>query len=508
MISFSSYEKNNKNFNIYFNNNTVISNQNKIAQKNNISNIQNKTAQKNNISNIQNKTAQKNNISNQNKIAQKNNISNQNKIAQKNNISNIQNMTNLTTLINTQQKIANQFHISLDSQILNEPSNDISKNTNSSPSINQSNLIENEKFKSDVNEFFDKIKLRMLEPRLKRIESKLKSIGVNNTNKINEIIKRLSLSQSNEFLNELEKLCDILSSDDLEKKLHPKVVKAIKESTNGLSRNEGIGIKVKPEFETLEDFAIKLLTDSIDALANPNSISQGSKGTCAQTTVERSIAERNPNQYVKIITDLITKGEYIAPNGQRIPLNEGGIKKALSELENRYLTTRIITPSFMEFFYDKNPDKNDYNDFSDRERGSSQRQGSSTDKTASAIYNADYKIIDLGKFDNNTKILILETLLKLSKHPVFLYVDYTNDGILHAVELKNITNNSINISNPWAQVETYTTNGKQIQSGNSPYETPMKDYQDFINRIGFVVVSGKIAPLLVTFLPYISRIIY
>jgi hypothetical protein len=462
MISFSSYEKNNKNFNknfnIYFNNNTLISNQNEIAQKNNISNIQN--------------------------------------------------MTNLTTLINTQQKIANQFYISLDSQILNEPSNDISSNTNSSPSINQSNLIENEKFKSDVSEFFDKIKLRMLEPTLKRIESKLKSIGVNNTNKINEIIKRLSLSQSNEFLNELEKLSDILSSDDLEKKLHPKVVKAIKESTNGLSRNEGIGIKIKREFETLKDFAIKLLTDLIDALANPNSISQGSKGTCAQTTVERSIAERNPAQYVKIITDLITKGEYIAPNGQRILLNEGGIKKQPFEKEDRYITTRIITPSFMEFFYNKNPDINDYDDFSDREIGS-QRRGSSTDKTASAIYNADYKIIDLGKFDNNTKILILKTLLKLSKYPVFLYVDYTNDGILHAVELKNITNNSITISNPWAQVETYTTNGKQIQSGiNSPYETPIKDYQDFINRIGFVIVSGKIAPLLVTFLPYISRVIY
>jgi|GEM_PF-1663435 len=424
MISFSSYEEKNKNFNIYFNDNSVISNQNELAQQNNISNIRN--------------------------------------------------MTNLTTLINIQQKIANQFHISLDSQILNETSNDISSNTNSSPSIDQSDLIESEKLKS--------------------IESKLKSIGVNNTNKINEIIKRLSLSQSNEFLNELERLVDILSSNDLEKKLHPKVVKAIKESTNGLSSNEGIGIKIKREFETLKDFAIKLLTDLIDALADPNSISQGSKGTCAQTTVERSIAERNPAQYVKIITDLITKGEYIAPNGKRIPLNEGGIKKVSSEIENRYLTTRIITPSFMEFYYDKDPDKNDYDDDNDEEV-SSKSKGSSSIETASAIYNTLYIpiLINIGIFNNNIKTSILKELLRLSKYPIFLYVNYEKDPNSykagHAVELKSITDNSITISNPWGQIETYTNTGKNIEPAS--YNTEIQNYQDFIKRIGLIVVSQE-----------------
>jgi hypothetical protein len=170
----------------------------------------------------------------------------------------------------------------------------------------------------------------------------------------------------------------------------------------------------------LKDFAIKLLTDLIDALANPNSISQGSKGTCAQTTVERSIAERNPAQYVKIITDLITKGEYIAPpNGQRILLNEEGIKKALFEEDYRYLTTRIITPSFMEFYYDKDPDKNDYDDDNDEEV-SSKSKGSSSIETASAIYNTEYKFMYIRSYDNTTKTLILKTLLTLSKYPIFL----------------------------------------------------------------------------------------
>ena len=404
MISFSSYEEKNKNFNIYFNDNTLISNQNELAQQNNISNIRN--------------------------------------------------MTNLTTLINIQQKIANQFHISLNSQILNEPSNNISSNTNSSPSINQSNLIESEKLKS--------------------IKSKLKSIGVNNIDKINEIIKRLSSSQASEFLNELERLVDILSSDDLEKKLHPKAVEAIKNSTKYI---------IKREFETLKNFAIKLLTDLIDALADPNSISQGSKGTCAQTTVERSIAERNPAQYVKIITDLITKGEYIAPNGQRIPLNEGGIKNALFERDNRYLTTRIITPSFMEFYYDKDPNKNDYDDDKDVEV-SGKSKGSWPMKTASAIYNTEYKFRYVGSDNNTTKISILKELLKKSKYPIFLAVNYRER---HAVELKSITDNSITISNPWGQIETYTTTGKNIKPASNNTEIP--NYQDFIKRITGIIYS-------------------
>jgi hypothetical protein len=277
-------------------------------------------------------------------------------------------------------------------------------------------------------------------------------IGVDNANKIDEIIKRLSSSQASEFLNELERLVDILSSNDLEKKLHPKVVEAIKKSTNVISINkQGIGIKIKPEFETLKDFAIKLLTDLIDVLADPNLISQESKGTCAQTTVERSIAERNPAQYVKIITDLITKGEYIAPNGKRIPLNEGGIKKALSEKDNRYLTTRIITPSFMEFYYDKDPDKNDYDDDKDEELVVKGKVPVLSKQLLLFII-LSINLYVCRSYDNNTKTLILKTLLRLSKYPIFLSVNYNrdpnNNKIVHAVELKNITTNSITISNP------------------------------------------------------------
>jgi hypothetical protein len=145
MLSYSLYEKNNKNFNIYFNDNTAISNQNEILQQNNILNIQN--------------------------------------------------ITSLFTLINTQQKIITQLCTTLVSELFNNQLNNI----NNLSSIDQTNFVNNQNYII----FFIKLKLKML--------------GVDNANKIDEIIKRLSPSQASEFLNELERLFDILSSNDLEK---------------------------------------------------------------------------------------------------------------------------------------------------------------------------------------------------------------------------------------------------------------------------------------------------
>ena len=336
---------------------------------------------------------------------------------------------------------------------------------------------------------------------INKIMEKLQKLEITNKDLLYKILDRLTIDKQKIFLNELQSLIDTLSSKYIEKKLHPKVVKAIKKSTNGLSRN-----KVKREFETLKDFAIKLLTDLIDVLADPNLIFQQHKGTCVKTIIERSIAERNPTQYVKIITDLITKGEYIAPNGQRIPLNEGGIKKALFEIDNRYLTTRIITPSLMEFYYDKDPNKNDYDD--DRDEPS----GSLFEKTASAIYNTEYNSIDVGyfnKFNNTQKTLILKTLLKKSKYPIFLAVNYRKDpndnNALHGVELKSITDNSITISNPWGQIETYTTTGKNIEPASK--NTKIQNYQDFIKRITFIIFSKELLLLAIKSEPLLSKLL-
>jgi hypothetical protein len=299
------------------------------------------------------------------------------------------------------------------------------------------------------------------------IKSKLKSLGVYNLNKFDKIIEKLSGNQVNEFLNELEKLIDILSSKDLEKKLHPKVVKAVEES---IVYDGNLG-EVK-EFKDLKNFVSKLLIDLLNSLADFNTITQAYKGTCAQTAVERSIAERNPEQYVKIITELITKGEYTSPNGRKIPLNSGGIRKTKHEQNDfRYLTTRIISPSFMEFYHNKDPIYDDYDEDKDKP------YGSYSYLTAETIYNTTYNDIFLFLLSNFIKIEFLKDVIKSSKYPVFLGVKYQG---IHAVELKNIESNSITISNPWGQIETYTIKGVYIDGYNFP--TPIKNYNDFIKK--------------------------
>jgi hypothetical protein len=166
----------------------------------------------------------------------------------------------------------------------------------------------------------------------------------------------------------------------------------------------------------------------------------------------------------------------------------------------------------MEFYYDNDPDKNDYDDDNDEEV-SSKSKGSSSIKTASAIYNTEYKFMYIRSYDNTTKTLILKILLTLSKYPIFLSVNYQKDPnsneMRHVVELRDITTNSITISNPWGQIETYTNTGKNIENSKHPpgYNTEIQDYQDFIKRIAYIIFSKELLLLAIKSEPLLSKLL-
>jgi hypothetical protein len=346
---------------------------------------------------------------------------------------------------------------------------------------------------------------------INRIMEKLQKLEITKKDLLYKILDRLPLDKQKIFLNEIELLIDILSSKDVEKKLHPKVVTSIKDSITSKTViiNGYVITKEEQEFKNLEDFRNKLLNHLLFALSDPNRISQHLKGTCSQTVIERNIAEESPDQYVKIISELITQGYYTAPNSQKVPLNTGGIRKIKNEIDDRLLCTRIITPSFMEFNYNKDPNIDYYNDDMDKPFGSYSY------KTASAIYNTQYVIADISFLNTTQKTQILEELLKLSlKYPIFLAVTYSSN-MSHAVELKNIKDNSIVISNPWGQIETYTLNSSEVttpwqkikvnidQKGN--YQKPSnlddkyfqdfikyynKNYNEFIKNIDYITIPA------------------
>jgi len=335
----------------------------------------------------------------------------------------------------------------------------------------------------------------IIQIKINKIMEKLQKLEITNKELLYKILDRLTLNKQQTFLNELESLLDILSSKDIQKKLHPKVVTAIENSriyipviiNEEIIRDENNNLKCKEtqEFKSLEDFRNKLLYDLLNALSDPNRISQEKKGTCAQTVIERSIAERNPAQYIKIITELITQGYYTAPNGQKVPLNNGGIRKIKNEIDDRLLCTRIITPSFMEFYYDKDPNIDDYNDDID------EPYSSYAHKTASAIYNAKYIRIDISSLDPTKKAEILKELLEFSAdcYPTFIsYINYKY--ALHAVELKNINieDNSIVISDPKGKIETYTLNSLEVKTSQNFTKDYNKNYNKFIQNIYFATI--------------------
>jgi hypothetical protein len=79
----------------------------------------------------------------------------------------------------------------------------------------------------------------------------------------------------------------------------------------------------------------------------------------------------------------------------------------------------------------------------------------------------------------------------------------------HAVELKDITTNSITISNPWGQTETYTNTGKNIEnSKHTPgYNTEIQDYQDFIKKIAYIIFSKELLLLAIKSEPLLSKLL-
>jgi hypothetical protein len=401
---------------------------------------------------------------------------------------------NINKLINTLKENIKNIHLQDKNNPYNNSLNNpkiVYKNQKTIETLHDNSLINNTSIQNNIT-ISNNIQIQ-----INRIMEKLQKLEITNRDLLYKILDRLTLDKQKTFLNELELLIDILSSKDIEKKLHPKVVTAIKDSItskaviiNGkviTDENKNIIYKEEQEFKNLEDFRNKLLTHLLDALSDPNRISQHRKGTCGQTVIERNIAEESPDQYVKIISELITQGYYTAPNSQKVPLNTGGIRKIKNEIDYRLLCTRIITPSFMEFHYNKDPNIDDYNDDMDKPFGSYSY------KTASAIYNTQYVMANTLLLNNTQKTQILKELLKLSlKYPIFLAVNY---GIgPHKVELKNIKDNSIVISNPWGQIETYTLNSLEVttpwqkikvnidEKGN--YQKPSnwddKYFQDFI----------------------------
>lgn len=197
-------------------------------------------------------------------------------------------------------------------------------------------------------------------------------------------------------------------------------------------------------------------------LKDPNVISQENKGTCAQTSIERAIAETNKTQYIDLLIQFLTKGYYQKnSNSPKIELNTGGIinNPDIEGNDKRLLTTRIITPSFMDHA-DQKTFNDTYNDDTDRTEKKG-FDGSLSEPTLEAVTSKEYTTSYIGNLDNSAKLTLLKKILEeYPGYPVIINLQQTYGGP-HAVRLLDISEDKIVISNPWGSIETYEIDSQQ-----------------------------------------------
>ncbi len=94
-----------------------------------------------------------------------------------------------------------------------------------------------------------------------------------------------------------------------------------------------------------------LLGELIRNIANPGRITQGLKGTCAATCVEIYVAERDPVEYARILTGLLTpEGRVKLRNGDELKRDEEVLSPDEHEFR-RSPVSRIFQVACMEYAY-------------------------------------------------------------------------------------------------------------------------------------------------------------
>ena len=255
------------------------------------------------------------------------------------------------------------------------------------------------------------------------------------------------IQTSDELRSSLSRLITFLKSDDFPRRLK----------------------EIAPD-ESPEVFSRKLLRDLVEILEHPDRITQGRKGTCGATVAERALAERLPGEYVRILTDLLANGKTKLKNGAVMHLNPGGLHKAKGERDTRYLPSRVLQPSFTDFAngpftYDDDKEIQVIK-FADGKSFTVHSSGLAAGEEADllqALFGANYKLLEFsGNSTYNKKIL--KELLKEEyrrghgRFPVVITVNFVTDEELkrgvdggHFLELKEVEENSVILSNPWGE---------------------------------------------------------
>lgn len=221
----------------------------------------------------------------------------------------------------------------------------------------------------------------------------------------------------------------------------------------------------------------QLLGDVVQELAVPEAIAQHNRGTCVATSIEIQLVQKDPAEYVRLVSGLASpEGQVTTRGGDVLKVEEG----ALTDTTGRSLSQRLLAPALMEL----GNGRADYSNADDKHHGGdvdgrSGLTAAQADVVLESLYGRDYAFLNTpGEKEKKAGTEFVLSELEAGRnvlvglqwgtggHKVLVTGTETRDGVDY-----------VKIINPWGREELIPKDDFEQRLRNVNYDPagPMRD---------------------------------
>ncbi len=204
-------------------------------------------------------------------------------------------------------------------------------------------------------------------------------------------------------------------------------------------------------------------------LATPSSINQGSRGTCAPTSLSINLAEKNPAEYARLSVGLASKEGKVELADGKTTLQREQETSFKDDGSNRSINQRILAPALMEV---ANLDT-EYDDKSGKGAGAT---STGLDKLNDAIYGKDMKSSEFDGGQKDKALSIIDSELARDRN-VMAGMRFEEPGKAHSFHEVLVTGTSqengkdyVHFTNPWGVEEKISRDDFKNRIFSANYE--------------------------------------
>lgn len=226
----------------------------------------------------------------------------------------------------------------------------------------------------------------------------------------------------------------------------------------------------------------QLLADLVQEVAVPEAVAQRNRGTCVPTSIEIQLIQRNPAEYVRLVSGLATPAGEVTTKGGDVLKREDGV---LADGTLRSLPQKLLAPALMELGngladYNNEEDEHQGGDI-DGQKGLTAGQA---DVILESLYGRDhaYQTTSSDEEKQAGTDFVLEELEKGRSvlvglewgdggHKVLVTGTETRDGVEY-----------LKVVNPWGREELIPKDDFQARLRNVNYD-PNADFKSVWERL-------------------------